>query len=107
MSSYNLLNHVYTPNRHDLLTDILRCEFGFQGLVMTDWGSSKEDAAAPELCASSGNDLLMPGGDFERKRVLEAISDGRLSRRTIRRSACRVLRMMLAANTPVLIEESL
>lgn len=107
MSSYNLLNHVYTPNRHDLLTDILRCEWGFKGIVMTDWGSSKEDAAAPEACAPAGNDLLMPGGDFERNRLIAAIGDGRISSETVRRCACRILRLMLNADVPVWIGEKL
>ena len=103
MSSYNQLNHVYTANRCDLLTDILRCEWGFEGLVMTDWGSTNEKAGAPELCAPAGNDLIMPGSDFDRQRVLEALADGRLTPAQVRRSACRVLRLMLAAHTQVLM----
>ena len=105
MSSYNLLNHVYTANRYDLLTDILRCEWGFEGLVMTDWGSCSETAAEPELCAPSGNDLIMPGGNFDRKRILGALANGTLTPAVVRRSACRVLRMMLGANVPVLLDE--
>lgn len=103
MSSYNQLNHVYTANRHDLLTDILRCEWGFEGVVMTDWGSTNEKAGAPENCAPAGNDLIMPGSDFDRRRVLEALADGRLTPAQVRRSACRVLRLMLAAHTSVLM----
>lgn len=105
MSSYNQLSHVYTANRHDLLTDILRCEWGFDGLVMTDWGSTNEKAGAPEDCAPAGNDLIMPGSDFDRRRVLEALADGRLTPAQVRRSACRVLRLMLAAHTQVLMNE--
>ena len=106
MSSYNMVNQVYTANRHDLLTDILRCEWGFEGLVMTDWGSTNDHAGHPELAAPAGNDLIMPGSDYDRACVLKAIEEGKLSPETVRRSACRVLRMMLAANTPVLIGES-
>ena len=104
MSSYNQLNHVYTANRHDLLTDILRCEWGFGGLVMTDWGSTNEKAGAPEQCAPAGNDLIMPGSDFDRQRLLDALADGRLTPANVRRSACRVLRMMLNAHTQVLMD---
>lgn len=103
MSSYNQLNHVYTANRRGLLTDILRCEWGFAGLVMTDWGSTNEKAAAPEDCAPAGNDLIMPGAPFDRERVLAALADGRLTAAQVRRSACRVLRLMLAAHTQVLM----
>lgn len=105
MSSYNQLNHTYTANRHDLLTDILRCEWGFEGLVMTDWNSCKEISGDPARCAPAGNDLIMPGGDFDRRRVLAALEDGRMGAAMVRRCACRVLRLMLAANTPVIMEE--
>lgn len=105
MSSYNMLNHVYTANRHDLLTDILRCEWGFEGFVMTDWGSTNEKAGDPGKCAVSGNDLVMPGSVFDREGILDAIRSGLLDEKTLRRSACRILRLMLAANTPMLVEE--
>ena len=105
MSSYNMLNHIYTAKRHDLLTDILRSEWGFEGLVMTDWGSTNEEAGRPEKTAPSGNDLIMPGSDYDRECILKAIKSGEMTPEVVRRSACRVLRMMLNANTPVLIKE--
>lgn len=105
MSSYNQLNHVYTANRHDLLTDILRCEWGFEGLVMTDWGSCHEGAGSAALCAAAGNDLIMPGGAWDKEQLLAAIHSGALPPETVRKCACRVLRLMLAAVTPVLAEE--
>lgn len=105
MSSYNLLNHVYTANRHDLLTDILRCEWGFKGVVMTDWGSCHDGAGSAALCAPSGNDLVMPGGKWDKEQILSAIHNGELSSETVRRSACRVLRLMLNADVPVLMGE--
>ncbi|MCD7881499.1 MAG: hypothetical protein LUG47_07550 [Clostridiales bacterium] len=103
MSSYNMLNHIYTANSHELLIDILRCEWGFDGLVMTDWISTNPKAAVPEQCAPAGNDLIMPGNPYDRERILAAIEEGRLSPAVIRRSACRVLRMMLNSHTPVLV----
>ena len=93
MSSYNQLNHIYTANRRDLLTDILRCEWGFEGFVMTDWSSTNEKAADPALCAPSGNDLVMPGSDFDRQGILVAMERGALDTETVRRCACRVLRI--------------
>lgn len=104
MSSYNRLNHVYTANRHDLLTDILRCEWGFDGLVMTDWNSCSEKAGRPERCAGAGNDLVMAGSDYDRRCILSALQSGELSAAAVRRSACRVLRLMLDAAVPVLRE---
>ena len=103
MSSYNMVNHVYTANSRDLLTDILRCEWGFEGVVMTDWSSTNEKAADPVKCAPAGNDLIMPGNAYDRTCMSEAVQNGTLPPETIRRSAARVLRLMLEANTPVLI----
>ena len=100
MSSYNQINHVYTANSHDLLTGILRCEWGFKGLVMTDWTSCNEKAGRPEKCPTAGNDLIMPGSDYDKKCVMEAYETGDLSREQIRICAGRVLRMILNANTP-------
>jgi beta-glucosidase len=57
MSSYNLINGTHTSSSVDLITHILRGEWGFQGLVMTDWGSQSEKAY--DLAA--GNDLIMGG----------------------------------------------
>lgn len=105
MSSYNRLNHEYTANRHDLLTDILRCEWGFDGLVMTDWNSCNEKAGRPERCAGAGNDLVMAGSDYDRRCILSALRSGELSAAAVRRSACRVLRLILDAAVPVLQEE--
>ena len=103
MSSYNKLNHIYTANRHDLLTDILRCEWGFGGFVMTDWNSVSPNTADAAPCAPCGNDLIMPGDDYARSGILAAIESGSLSAETVRRCACRVLRLMLNANTQVLM----
>lgn len=94
MSSYNRLNRVYTANRRDLLTDILRCEWGFEGLVMTDWGSTNAHAADPEKCAVSGNDLIMPGNPYDRTQLKKALDEGRLDMTAVRRSATRVLRLI-------------
>lgn len=100
MSSYNRLNHVYTANRHDLLTGILRCEWGFAGLVMTDWGSTNAQAADPTACAAAGNDLIMPGNPYDHEQLRAAAADGRLGPTTLRRSAARVLRLILNGLTP-------
>lgn len=99
MSSYNMLNGIYTANRYDLLTDILRCEWGFEGMVMTDWGSCDHDRGKPEQCASSGNDLVMPGSDKDREKIRAAMAGGELDFHTVRRSAARVLQVILQANT--------
>ena len=72
---------------------------------MTDWGSTNEKAGRPEKAALSGNDLIMPGSNYDRECIIKAIKNGEIKGDVVRRSACRVLRMMLCANTPVLIKE--
>ena len=99
MTSYNMLNHVYTANRHDLCTDILRCEFGFKGLVMTDWGSCTPKSGKAEACAPAGNDLVMPGGTWDKECMEAAVKRGELTPEAIRRSAARVVRILLGSNT--------
>lgn len=102
MSSYNKLNQVYTANNYELITDILRCEWGFEGVVMTDWNACKEENADPALCPAVGNDLVMPGTEFDRQQVIKAIESGELDLAAVRRCACRVLRIMLEAKTEVI-----
>lgn len=95
MSSYNRLNKIYTANNHDLLTAILRCEWGFSGVVMTDWnGQSK-----PERCAPAGNDLVMAGSEADKQAILNSMEDGSLTPEVVRTSASRVLRIVMQGIT--------
>jgi beta-glucosidase len=92
MSSYNMLNGIYTANHYDLLTRLLRHEWGFDGLVMTDWLATAKGAAQPALCLATGNDLIMPGSKRDKKEILKALKKGRLSEDDLRQSAARVVR---------------
>lgn len=91
MSSYNKLNGVYTSNSHDLLTKVLRQEWGFDGLVMTDWTATGSGRSNPYKCISSGNDLIMPGSSYDKKMIKQAIKAGILSRKDLNRCAANVL----------------
>ena len=91
MSSYNKLNGVYTPNSHDLLTDILRCEWGFEGFVMTDWLSTGRGLADDGAWIAAGNDLIMPGGSGNVRHVLAALRRGKITPEQLRRCAANVL----------------
>lgn len=95
MSSYNLLNHVYTADRKDLLDDILRCEWKFNGLVMTDWNSCGEKNADPCRAVLAGNDLIMPGQNWCKNQIRDAFGKGQIKNENIRLCAGRVLRLIL------------
>ena len=75
MSSYNQLNGEYTQQKKDLLTHILREEWGYEGIVMTDWGNK----AGTVKSAWSGNDLMEPGNQNEIDRIVEGVQNGTLA----------------------------
>lgn len=95
MSSYNLINGVYAPNNRELLTGILRCEWGFEGLVMTDWFATGHSGSRHELCCEAGNDLVMPGTPAAVWDIYRALRRGELSRLTAERAARNILRFAL------------
>ena len=93
MSSYNKINGEYASESRDLLTTILRDEWGFSGLVMTDWFGGKNAPAQ----IHAGNDLLMPGRPDQKEALLKALEDGSLSIDDVDTDVTRVLRLILQA----------
>ena len=100
MTSYNLLNGTHTSESRALIQDILRSEFGFKGIVMTDWiitMSTNKTSIHPNptayKIAAAGGDVVMPGskGDFEN--ILEARREGKLTRTQLEKNATRIYRM--------------
>ena len=97
MTSYNLLNGEHTSQRPDLLVTLLRQEWGWGGLIMTDWvvaamgstGKYPTASAGPTLTA--GNDLFMPGGPGDYKNARKALRAGSLRRETAELCAAHVL----------------
>lgn len=87
MSSYNKLNGEYTQQSHDLLTSVLRDEWGFDGIVMTDWGNKENTPKAVE----AGNDLMEPGNVSEIERITAAVKNGTLSEEDLDRNVKRIL----------------
>ena len=75
MSSYNKINGTYTSQSRDLITTVLRDEWGFKGLVMTDWYGG--DNGAEQIAA--GNDMLQPGTVKQFDQIMAALQDGSLS----------------------------
>ena len=74
MSSYNRLNGPFTQENGELLTTILRDEWGFNGIVMTDWTGLRNTAAQIQ----AGNDLMEPGNDAQIKDIIEKVKSGAL-----------------------------
>lgn len=94
MCSYNLVNGTYASEHHELLQEILRDEWGFDGLVMTDWGAANDRVAG----VRAGLDLEMPGsqGAFDRD-LLSALDSGALADEEVDRCAARVVELLQRA----------
>lgn len=91
MTSYNKINGTYTSERADLLTEILRHEWGFNGMVMTDWYGGQHATMQME----AGNDLLMPGKLNQREELRKAILNGNLSMEIIDRNIKNILEYII------------
>ena len=116
MTSYNLLCGTHTANHRGLLQGVLRDEWGYEGLVMTDWCTSQD---VPELtgggggkypisssvgCVAAGNDLQMPGCRKNREDIVRAVEQGgaadgyAVTLSDLQQCALRVVRAVLAAD---------
>jgi len=87
MSSYNKLNGDYTQQSEGLLTTVLRDEWGFTGIVMTDWGNK----AGTVKSAKAGNDLMEPGNQNEIDRIVAGVQDGTISQEELDRNVRNML----------------
>ncbi|MGI6224430.1 MAG: beta-glucosidase [Prevotella sp.] len=87
MSSYNRLNGTYTQESKDLLTTILRDEWGYQGMVMTDWTNTRNTLAQ----VKAGNDLLMPGNKEQIVAIEKGLSNGSLPVQEVDRNLHHIL----------------
>ena len=90
MSAYNKVNGVYAQGNKDLLTNILRNDWGYKGIVETDWIGKREDLPVEQEVAA-GNDLLMPGYPAQVKDIVNAVKSGKLDINDVDRNVCRML----------------
>ena len=95
MSSYNLINGVFTSESRELLTDLLKSEWGFKGLVMSDWFGGNDPIAQMK----AGNDVLMPGMVHQTEAIVKAVNDGTLSKEQLDQNVERFLNVALQTPT--------
>ncbi len=103
MTSVNLLNGIHTSNDRDLLLHILRDEWRFKGLVMTDWGATGEfvensgdsySCSGSKECILAGNDLIMPGTQGDEERLKAAVENGTLPIESLQACAVRIINVL-------------
>ncbi|KAG4100919.1 beta-glucosidase-related glycosidase [Neocallimastix lanati (nom. inval.)] len=95
MTSYNLINGVHTSESKELTSDILRNEFGFDGIVMTDWvikmgGNNKYSGPIATNVVKATGDIYMPGSKSDYENILESLDNGDLSMEELEISASRI-----------------
>jgi beta-glucosidase len=95
MSSYNYVNGIYTSENSELLSTILRNEWGYKGMVMTDWFGGR-NAVEQER---AGNDLLMPGMPPQSKAIIDAVKGGTLDEKLLDRNIANILSLILKSPT--------
>ena len=97
MTSYNKVNGTYVNNSRELVTDVLRSEWGFDGVVMTDWFATGRGLGSHALCIAAGNDLIMPGTPMAEKEILWAVKNGTITKEQVRECAANVLEGILSS----------
>lgn len=91
MTSYNYVNGTLAAENYDLATGVLRNDWGYDGLVMTDWAAGLYS----DKIVSSGNDMIQPGSDEHYKRLVSSINDGTMPMATIDTAVARLLRLIV------------
>lgn len=90
MSSYNKLNGIYAPQNEELLEDILRGEWHFQGIVMSDWNGGDDPVAQ----VKAGNDLIMPGNTLQSQAIVAAVQNHQLPEELLNRNVLNILKFI-------------
>ena len=90
MSAYNKINGIYAQGNKDLLTNILRDDWGYKGIVETDWIGKREDLPVEQEVAA-GNDLMMPGYPAQVEDIVNAVKSGKLDVNDVDRNVRRML----------------
>ena len=91
MTSYNYINGALASENHDLATGVLRNDWGYNGLVMTDWTAG----LYADKIISSGNDIIQPGSDEHYNTLIKAMNDGTISTAAVDSAVTRLLRLIV------------
>ena len=101
MTSYNLINGVHAANSYDICTKAARDEWGFEGAIMTDW-TTTTDSTAGECtaagCMKAGTDMVMPGDIRDHASIRQALEDGSLDIRELKRCVYHTVKIILQSN---------
>ena len=107
MTSYNLINGIHTANSYDLLQAVARDEWGFDGVIMTDWCTSQDTSymglssdkypwSSSEWCIKAGNDLQMPGCEENIADIVDGVKGGEIiTLGDLQFCTCNLLRVIL------------
>ncbi len=91
MTSYNLINGIHAANNYDICTQAVRNEWGFCGLIMTDWTTTETgDSCTASGCMRAGNDLIMPGAQSDHDNLRKELAEGTLKKEDIKACICRL-----------------
>lgn len=100
MTSYNHINGIHAANSYDLCMRIARCEFGFDGVIMTDWTTTNQNdpGCTPAGCIRAGNDLIMPGLPMDHDNLWKELDQGTLTVHQLKVCVSRLIRVILLSN---------
>lgn len=95
MTSYGIVNGTYTPESHFLCTEVLRDQWGFDGVIMSDWNAGKDAVASMK----AGNNMMQPGQQRQYELILAAVRNGDLSEDILNANVREVLKFVCRSLT--------
>ena len=99
MTSYNKINGIHAANNYDLCTNVARNEFGFKGMIMTDWTTTHNGTDCTAAgCIRAGNDVVMPGCENDQVNLTEELASGKLQKTALEACVSRLVRCVLQSN---------
>lgn len=99
MTSYNRINGVHAANNYDICTKVARCEWGFNGMIVTDWTTTEmDDMCTAAGCMRAGNDLIMPGCMADHNNLQSELAAGTLDAEDLKACISRLVEIIWQSN---------